>query len=101
MATIRCLLHTKVQDKQTINEYMLKSGQYIKEIVTDLGPNAKRIREIYKPSKDAENVEKVVDKVFGKLEVYYPSRVGVIQEIDGIKCSIPNTTIDEIIDTVK
>ena len=94
---IRCLLSTQTKGKQTINEYMLKSGKYITEVITDLGQGQTGIREIFRNSSKANDVEKVVDKVFGRLEVFYPGRVGVIQEVDGMKCSMPDITIDKLI----
>ena len=94
---IRCLLTTQIKGKQTINEYMLKSGQYITEVITDLGQGQTGVREIYKNSSKATDVEKVVDKVFGRLEVFYPGKIGVIQEVDGMKCSMPDITIDKLI----
>ena len=93
---IRCLLDTKVKGNQTINQYMLKSGKYITEVVTDLGNGATGVREIYKNSAKPADVEKVVDKIFGKLEIFYPSKAGVIQEIEGVKFSLPNVSIEKL-----
>lgn len=94
---IRCLLSTKIKDKQTINEYVLKSGKYITEVISDLGNGQTGVREIYKSSPNIKDVEKVVDQVFGRLEIFYPSKVGVIQEIEGVKFSVPNTSIETLI----
>lgn len=99
--TIRCLLNTTKNGKRTINEYVLKSGKYITEIITDLGQGQSGIREIYKNSSKATDIEKVVDNVFGRLEVFYPSKLGVIQEIDGVKLSFPNISIDKLVKIAK
>ena len=93
---IRCLLTTQIKGKQTINEYMLKSGQYITEVITDLGQGQTAVREIYKNSAKPADVEKVVDRIFGKLEIFYPSKAGVIQEIEGVKFSLPNVSIEKL-----
>ena len=93
---IRCLLDTKIKGKHTVNQYVLKSGQYITEVVTDLGNGATGVREIYRNSTKPADVEKVVDKVFGKLEIFYPNKVGVIQEIEGVKFLLPNVSIEKL-----
>ena len=97
---IRCLLGTTVKGKQTINEYMLKSGKYITEVITDLGSGHVGVREIYRNSSKADDIEKVVDKLFGRLEVFYPSKLGVIKEFDGVKCTLPNISIDRLLKKV-
>lgn len=98
---IRCLLSTQLKGKQTINEYMLKSGKYITEVITDLGQGQIGVREIYKNSSRVDDVEKIVDRVFGRLEVFYPSKLGVIQEIEGVKISLPDTHISKLLKVAK
>lgn len=98
---IRCLLSTQSKGKQTINEYMLKSGKYITEVITDLGQGQMGIREIYKNSSRVDDVEKIVDRVFGRLEIFYPSKLGIIQEIDGVKISLPDTPISKLLKVAK
>ena len=77
---IRCLLDTKVKGNQTINQYMLKSGKYITEVVTDLGNGATGVREIYKNSAKPADVEKVVGKekkkynIITMLDSKYPAK---------------------------
>ena len=98
---IRCLLHTQVKGNKTINEYMLESGQHITEVVADLGQGITATREIYRNSAKTNDIEKVVDKVFGKLEVFYPAKSGVIKEVEGIRCTLPNITIEKIVKIAK
>ena len=98
---IRCLLSTQTKGKHTVNEYMLKSGKYITEIITDLGQGQKGVREIYRNSQKANDVEKVVDQVFGRLEIFYPGKIGVIQEIDGVKFSFPDISIEKLVKIAK
>ena len=91
---IRCLLNSSVRDAITVNEYKLKTGQHITEIITDLGKD-KSVREIYKDA--LGNPEKVVDKVFGQIETYYPSKSGIIRRSsDGAEKFIPNLTVDKL-----
>lgn len=94
---IRCLLTTKIDGNKTINEYMLKSGKYITEVITDLGKGQTSIREIYKNSSKALDIEKVVDQVFGRLEVFYPSKSGIIREIEGVRFSVPDGSIENLV----
>ena len=94
---IRCLLSSNVKGKKTINEYMLKSGQHITEIVTDLGCGAKGVREIHRNLANPADIEKIVDIVFGRLEIFYPSKVGIIQEVEGVKCSVPGLSIEKLL----
>ncbi|MBR6723031.1 hypothetical protein IKL64_06215 [bacterium] len=97
---IRCVLGTTVKGKQTVNEYMLESGKYITEIITDLGRGQIGVREIYRNSSKADDIEKIVDRLFGRLEVFYPSKIGVIKEFDGIKCTFPNLSMEILLKKV-
>lgn len=91
---IRCLLNSSVRDAITVNEYKLKSGKHITEIITDLGKD-KSVREIYKDV--LGNPEKVVDRVFGKVETYYPSQAGIVRRnSDGVETFVPNLTVDKL-----
>lgn len=92
MEPIRCLLNTSTRDALTVNEYLLKSGKHITELITDLGNNNKRIKEIHKDI--LGNPEKIIDNVFGKLETFYPGKVGIIRESDGVKTEIPYMTME-------
>ena len=97
MTDIRCLLSTKINGNRTINEYILKSGSRITEVITDLGQGKSGVREIYKNSAKESDIEKVVDNVFGKLEVFYPAKAGVIKEVEGVKCLLPDASIENLL----
>lgn len=98
MEPIRCLLNTSSINNKTVNEYCLKSGKHITEIITDLGNNNQSIKEIYKDTLGCP--EKIVDKVFGKLEIYYPGKSCVIKESNGEKTILPNNTMDIIVNNL-
>jgi len=96
---IRCLLHSSSNGRVAVKEYSLKNGKHITEIITRLGKDNEGIREIYKDTLGYP--EKVVDRVFGRLETYYPARVGVVQESDGVKTPLPEITMDMLTNSGK
>lgn len=91
----KCLLGSTVIGRKTINEYVSKAGKYITEEITDFGNGNNGVREIYRNSN--KDIEKVVDRFFGKLEVFYPAKVGIIHEVEGVKCSLPNYSMDKLL----
>lgn len=92
MEPIRCLLNSSVRNALTVNEYKLKSGKHITEMITDYGNDNKVIREIHKDLLGYP--EKIVDNVFGTIETFYPGKVGVIRELNGVKTEMPDTTME-------
>lgn len=87
MEPIRCLLNTSSIRNRIVNEYCLKSGKHITEIITDYGSKGKEVKEIHKDFLGYP--EKIIDNVFGKINTYYPSRSGVIQVSDGKETKLP------------
>jgi len=84
-APIRCLegSYKQLSKKglqQTINKYTTKNNQQITEVITDLGNGKQGIREIY-ATPDGK-VEKVVDRMFGRIETYTTDGRKVFQETD-------------------
>lgn len=73
--------------KQVTN-YMRKNGECFSEVVTDLGFGKKGIREIYP--------DKVIDRVYGRVEEYRPEGNGVVQISDGIKSYFPNIKFSKL-----
>lgn len=92
MEPIRCLLNSSCRRPITVNEYKLKNGKHITEIITDYGKGKQMTREVYKNLLGYP--EKVVDNVFGTIETFYPGKIGVISEINGVKTEKPDLTMD-------
>lgn len=91
---IRCLLHSSTRNAVTVNEYKLKTGKHITEIITKVGDD-KSIREIYKDALGYP--EKVIDNVFGQLETYYPSQAGIVRRnAEGKEKLLPNMTMEKL-----
>ncbi len=91
---IRCLLNSSTRNAITVNEYKLKTGKHITEIITKMG-DENSIREIYKDALGYP--EKVVDKVFGQIETYYPSQSGIVRRnAEGKEKLIPNMTMEKL-----
>lgn len=94
MTEIRCLLNTSKGINTTVNEYMLKSGKRITEVIKNVGDKQVNTREIYK--NELGYPEQIVDRIFGTLGVYYPSKSGVVYEAGGVKKVLP-TSMDNIV----
>ena len=83
---------------QIINHCRIGSRR-MTEVVTHFQDGKKGIREIYYDIIGA-NPEKIVDKMEGRVEIYTsgaPERpYDVIQEIEGMKCYLPNLTLEKL-----
>lgn len=95
---IKNLLYTSSINNKTVNEYRLKTGKHITEIITDMGTKKERTRTIYKD--ELGYPEKVVDKTFGKLETFYPGQLSIIKESKGQKTEIKGTTLDILVKNI-
>ena len=86
---VLCVLDRYItKNGRQVTNYMKKNGENFSEVVTNLGSGEKGIREIYP--------NKVVDKVYGRIEEYRPERQGVVQISEGIKSYFPNIKFSKL-----
>lgn len=91
---IKQLINSSIRDNITVNEYRLNNGKHVTEILTKVGKDT-NVKKIYKDALGYP--EKIIDKVFGKLETYYPSQSCIIKRTsDGKEETLPLLALDKL-----